>query len=47
MFAAIDGGDAYTFAEIREGLAVAGFTDVRLIRQGEEMDGIVAAQKPV
>jgi SAM-dependent methyltransferase len=46
MLAVTEDGDTYTFAEIQEGLAEAGFTDIRLIRQGEKMDGIVAAKKP-
>ena len=46
MLSVTQGGDTYTFAEVRDCLAEAGFTDIRLIRRGEKMDGIVAAQKP-
>ncbi len=46
MLSVTDGGDTFTFGEIRESLEAAGFTDVRLIRQGERMDGIVEAKKP-
>lgn len=47
MLSVTEGGDTYTLTEIREGLKEAGFRDVRLIRQGEKMDGIVEAKKPV
>jgi SAM-dependent methyltransferase len=40
------GGDTYTFSEIKAGLEQAGFTDVRQVQYGEEMDGIVVGQKP-
>lgn len=46
MLVNTSGGDTYTFAEIREGLQKAGFTDVRLVRTGERMDGLVEARKP-
>lgn len=46
MLSVTEGGDTYTLAEIRENLEQAGFVEVRLIRQGEKMDGIVAAKKP-
>ena len=46
MLSVTEGGDTYTFAEIKEGLTKAGFTDIRLIRQGEKMDGLVEAKKP-
>lgn len=46
MLSVTDGGDTYTFEEIRQGLEKAGFREVRLIRQGEKMDGIVSARKP-
>ena len=45
MLSVTEGGDTYTFGEIRNCLAEAGFTDIRLIRQGEKMDGILTAQK--
>ena len=46
MLSVTQGGDTYTFAEVRDCLAESGFTDIRLIRQGERMDGIVTARKP-
>ena len=46
MLVATPGGNTYTFEEIRDALAQAGFTDVRLIRSGELMDGLVEATKP-
>lgn len=47
MLSVTQGGDTYTFAEIRKRLEEAGFADVRLIRKGENMDSIVEAKKPV
>ncbi len=46
MLVGTDGGDTYTFREVREDLESAGFTDIRQIRQGEKMDCIVTARKP-
>ena len=46
MLAATDGGDTYTFREIQSALESAGYIDIRQIRQGENMDGIVTARKP-
>jgi hypothetical protein len=46
MFVATDGGNSYTFDEIRKGLAEAGFIGVRLLQAGEHMDGLVEAFKP-
>ena len=46
MLVNTDGGDTYTFAEVRKGLERAGFADVRLVRTGERMDCLVAARKP-
>jgi hypothetical protein len=46
MLVATPGGNTYTFEEIRDALAEAGFTSVRLIRTGELMDGLVEATKP-
>jgi hypothetical protein len=40
------GGDTYTFQEVKEELEQAGFTDVKQVRQGMGMDGLVEAQKP-
>ncbi len=39
------GGGTFTFAELREDLAAAGFTRVRLLRRGEWMDSVVCAAK--
>lgn len=47
MLVATRGGSTYTFEEIREDLEAAGFTRVRLIRQGERMDQVVEAIRPL
>lgn len=41
------GGDTYTFLEVKDTLEQAGFCEVRLLRQGERMDCLVEARKPV
>lgn len=41
------GGDTYTFEEVREGLRKAGFTEVKQVRHGMDMDCLVEARKPV
>ena len=41
------GGDTYTFNEVKDTLEKAGFTEVRLLRTGEQMDGLVQGRKPV
>jgi hypothetical protein len=46
MLVNTDGGDTYTFAEVRKGLERVGFVDVRLVRTGERMDCLVEARKP-
>jgi SAM-dependent methyltransferase len=46
MLVGTDGGDTYTFAEVGRALAEAGFGEVRLVRRGERMDGLVEALKP-
>lgn len=46
MLVATPGGDTYTFDDLRTALEQSGFIDVRLIRQGEIMDGLVEARKP-
>lgn len=47
MLVGIQGGDTYTFAEIRDGLENAGFSDVRLLSPGgERRNGLVQAIKP-
>jgi SAM-dependent methyltransferase len=47
MLVATEGGDTYTFLEVKEGLQKAGFTDIRQIRQGLNMDCIVTGRKSV
>lgn len=39
-------GGTYTFDEIRSGLGRAGFVRVRLLNEGERMDGLVEAFRP-
>jgi len=46
MLVATNGGGTYTFDEIREGLAQAGFSRIHLFRRGEHMDSLVEAFKP-
>jgi SAM-dependent methyltransferase len=46
MLVNTDGGDTYTFAEVRKGLERGGFVDVRLVRTGERMDCLVEARRP-
>jgi len=45
MLAATPGGSTYTLAEVTEDLEKCGFTGVRLIREGENMDAVVEAVK--
>jgi predicted O-methyltransferase YrrM len=50
MFAAImlamtSGGNTYTFDEVKEDLENASFKDARMIRDGQNMDQLVAAEK--
>jgi predicted O-methyltransferase YrrM len=45
MLAATTGGTSYTFEEVREDLAKAGFKDIRMIRDGDHMDQLVSAVK--
>lgn len=40
------GGGTYTFGELRDDLAAAGFARVQFLRRGEEMDSVIAATKP-
>ena len=46
MLAATEGGGTFTFEELREDLAAAGFAEVALARQDEEMNAVVVARKP-
>ncbi len=45
MLTSTEGGNSYTFAEIRAGLAAAGFKKIRLIRE-REMSSLVEGFKP-
>ncbi len=46
MLVATPGGGTFTFPELQDDLAAAGFVDAHLLRQGEGMDSIVCAIKP-
>lgn len=46
MLVATPGGGTYSFSEVRAGLEKAGFADVRLLRDGAEMECLVDARKP-
>lgn len=46
MLVCTQGGSTYSFSEIRRGQATAGFKDVRLVQDGERMNGVVEAFKP-
>jgi len=46
MLVATRGGNTYTFEEIHAGLVQAGFVRIRLLQQGERMDGLVEGFKP-
>jgi SAM-dependent methyltransferase len=46
MLVGTSGGGTYTYEEIEAGLLHAGFTRIRLIRQGEHMDAVVEGYKP-
>ena len=43
MLVCTDGGDSYTFSEVRRSLLEAGFKNVELVRCGESMDSLVEA----
>ena len=45
MLAVTQGGNCYTFDEVKEDLESAGFHDVQMIRQGARMDQIVSSRK--
>lgn len=45
MLVATLGGGTYTFEEIKDGLFQAGFKNIKLVRKGEYMDGLVSACK--
>ena len=46
MLVGTSGGGTYTYEEIAAGLSEAGFTRIKLIRQGEHMDAVVEGYKP-
>jgi SAM-dependent methyltransferase len=46
MLVGTEGGGTYTYKEIEDDLLTAGFTKVRLIQQGEQMDALVEGFKP-
>jgi predicted O-methyltransferase YrrM len=46
MLVATQGGRTYTFDEISDGLAQAGFHNVRLLKKSDRMDAMVEAYKP-
>lgn len=46
MLSATEGGGTFTFAELKEDLAAAGFTAARQVRRDEGMHSIVVARKP-
>jgi predicted O-methyltransferase YrrM len=46
MLVNTEGGSTYTFEEIRGWLEKAGFANVRFLKAGEHMDGLVEAFKP-
>ncbi len=46
MLVGTSGGGCYTYEEIEAGLKKAGFTRIRLLREGEHMDAVVEAFRP-
>jgi hypothetical protein len=46
MLVATGGGGTFTFAELRENLEAAGFTEVAMSRQDEAMNAVVLGHKP-
>jgi precorrin-6B methylase 2 len=46
MLVGTPAGGTFTFSQLRDDLAAAGFTDATLLRRGEAMDSIVCATKP-
>ncbi len=46
MLCATSGGDVYTRDEVREDLESAGFIGIRVLREGVNMDQLLAADKP-
>jgi precorrin-6B methylase 2 len=46
MLVGTPSGGTFTFTELRDDLAAAGFVDAKLLRRGEAMDSVVCAMKP-
>jgi precorrin-6B methylase 2 len=46
MLVSTPGGGTFTFGELRDDLAAAGFADATLLRRGEGMDSVLSATKP-
>ena len=46
MLVGTSGGNTYTYQEVHSGLKQAGFTRIRLLQKGEQMDGLVEGVKP-
>jgi len=46
MLVSTPGGGTFTFEELRDDLAAAGFADATLLRRGEGMDSVLCATKP-
>ncbi|UCG12371.1 MAG: methyltransferase domain-containing protein [Deltaproteobacteria bacterium] len=46
MLVNTEGGDTYTFDDIKEALEAAGFVEVKMVRKGEHMDCLVEARRP-
>jgi hypothetical protein len=47
MLVGTPGGGTYTYAEIKTGLAAAGFESVKLIQESDKMMGLVEAYRPL
>ena len=45
MLVNTSGGDTFTFGEVKETLEAAGFGEVKQVRAGERMDGLVEGRK--
>jgi hypothetical protein len=46
MLVGTPGGGTFTFSQLRDDLASAGFFGATLLRRGEAMDSVVCATKP-
>ncbi len=46
MLVGTPGGGTFTFSELRDDLAAAGFITATLLRRGEAMDSVVCGTKP-